>query len=102
MTATTQQQGVKVGAVTAEVRDLVKRARSGDVDLDAFDELARAVLLLADVVDGLTAAARDDERRVRALETKRPVAACKRCKGSGRQPGLFNACGRCRGTGVER
>lgn len=26
---------------------------------------------------------------------------CRRCRGTGRQPGLFNACGRCGGTGVE-
>lgn len=29
------------------------------------------------------------------------IPACKRCKGSGRQPGLHNACGRCWGTGKE-
>jgi DnaJ-class molecular chaperone len=26
---------------------------------------------------------------------------CKRCKGSGKQPGLHNLCGRCGGSGKE-
>ena len=35
-------------------------------------------------------------------KAERRVMACKRCKGSGRQPGLHNSCGRCGGSGKER
>lgn len=38
----------------------------------------------------------------RALREAATTMPCKRCKGSGRQPGLYNACGRCSGTGEER
>lgn len=41
---------------------------------------------------------------VSALRRKlrRPArAACKRCEGTGRQPGLHNMCGRCGGSGHE-
>jgi DnaJ-class molecular chaperone len=39
-------------------------------------------------------------RRVTELENRKPP--CKRCKGSGKQPGLHNKCGRCWGTGEDR
>lgn len=44
-------------------------------------------------------------REVAALrqQVRRPRKnACKRCNGSGKQPGLHNSCGRCRGSGVEQ
>lgn len=40
---------------------------------------------------------RDQVRQIR--RASKP--ACKRCKGTGRQPGLHNQCGRCGGSGKE-
>ena len=39
------------------------------------------------------------QRRITALENRKPT--CKRCKGTGKQPGLHNKCGRCWGSGFE-
>ena len=55
---------------------------------------------MSDELRELRAEVRALRSEVREVKDRGP--ACKRCKGSGKQPGLHNQCGRCNGSGEER
>lgn len=40
--------------------------------------------------------------QARAIKRAAQTVPCRKCKGSGKHPGLHNACGRCWGSGEER